>query len=194
MSPAKNIGGKLKRVCLITILGLIIYVLSCGPAACLLRHEFLPEKTFALIYCPLSPMEDWHPFQAYFRWWYHTKQEREWILAEETGTKESWLENAIVKLQAQHTLPPEIIRSSETNAWADKGYLVFSNGWASFTSHSSHDSEKIGDVSLLRTSDGDYYISDFHFCLGVCEFSIRPKDFSEFLALYGDKHHWIKKP
>ena len=89
------------------------------------------------------------------------------------------------------------VRSGEwvVNA-GDHGYMLFSDGWAIFVAHTFHESERIGDVALLRTSDGGLYISHFHFCVGVTEYvgRPRPQNIQDFLRKYGGVHGWKRIP
>jgi hypothetical protein len=105
-----------------------------------------------------------------------------------------WLENARQTLASRNAPTADIVHTFRSGNWAGQGYLTFSNGWASFDFHTFHDSEKIGDIALLRTSDGVYYTSHFHFCVGETEFSSQPqpRDISQFLEIYGAKQGWTK--
>jgi len=78
----------------------------------------------------------------------------------------------------------------------DHAYMLFTDGWAVFVAHTFHDSERIGDVALLRASDGTLYISHFHFCVGVTEYvgSPRPQNIQGFLQKYKDIHGWKRIP
>jgi len=70
--------------------------------------------------------------------------------------------------------------------------LVFSNGWAAYCLHTIHDDPAVGDTSVLRTSDGDYYLSGCHFCLGLpIMYQVpQPANVQEFLAQYGQAQGW----
>jgi hypothetical protein len=109
-----------------------------------------------------------------------------------------WLKSATQELQSRGAPSTELMHTLQPGQWAGHGFILFTNGWASFAYHTFHDSEEIGDVALLRTSDGIFYVSHFHFCVGEAEFwaphKIQPKDFSQFLELYGAKQDWKKKP
>jgi hypothetical protein len=107
-----------------------------------------------------------------------------------------WLENASQTLASRGAPPADLIRTFRPGNWAGNGYILFSNGWAAFACHTFHDSEKIGDVALLRTPDGVLYVSHFHFCIGEMEFfqQAQPRDFQRFLQIYGTKQGWKRKP
>jgi hypothetical protein len=202
MPHIKTAIKRIRLVVAVTIVGLIVYILSSGPALYMMRHKMLSEKVAKFIYMPLGQLEDWHPYIVYIRWWYNTKAEREWMEAEERGTPTQWLQSARQDLQKRGAPSPELIRSIQSGHWAGGGYLLFSNGWASFAWHSSHESERyggrIGNIALLRTPEGDFYVSHFHFCLGEAEFQgqnkTQPKDLSQFLEIYGTEQQWRREP
>lgn len=201
MPLIKPIRKNAKRLAVVALVGLIVYLLSSGPALYLVRREMLSERVFRFVYKPLANLEDWRPYVLYSRWWYNTKAERDLIWTEEHWTTAQWLQHAMEETQKQGAPASGLFRSFQPKQWAGHGYLLFSNGWAVFISHSSHDSEmcggRIGNIALLRTSDGDFYVSDFHFCMGDAEFhgsdKIQPRDFSQFLELYGGEQKWRKK-
>lgn len=107
--------------------------------------------------------------------------------AENKAEQALWIKKTTQKLQDRGAPSAELMHTLKPGQWAGHGYLLFSNGWASFACHTIHDSEEIGDVALLRTSDGAIYISHYHFCVGEGEFwfshRAQPKNFSKFLEL-----------
>jgi cytochrome c1 len=107
-----------------------------------------------------------------------------------------WLASACQTLTSQKPPAAELSHNFLEGSWAGDGYLIFSNGCAACAFHTFHESEKIGDIALLRTSDGVFFTSHFHFCVGELEFlnEPQPRDFPEFLKIYGGKHGWIKSP
>ena len=53
-----------------------------------------------------------------------------------------------------------------------KGYLKFSDGrWLLLTSHSAHAEDGLADISLIRTSTGEFYSNRGHCCLPILLFS-----------------------
>lgn len=52
-----------------------------------------------------------------------------------------------------------------------EGFIVFENGdWIYFIPHSSHENEEIGDVTLAKDSQGNFYFNEGHICGGVISF------------------------
>jgi hypothetical protein len=105
-----------------------------------------------------------------------------------------WLWSAVQKLQNLGAPSPNVTTNLDASWWAKDGFLVFSNGWVSFAYHTFHDSEDIGDIALLRTPEGVFFVSYYHFCLGATTFDTRdqPKDFSEFMQVFGTEQKWTR--
>ena len=119
-------------------------------------------------------------------------------------TRKRWIHNAMHQLR-QTTPPPANLASSlGQGEWAGQSYLLFTNGWACFRSHTFHSSERVGDIGMLRASDGSFYICHFHFCVGLKEYwqevrppeeqQARPRDINHFIELYGKTHGWKRLP
>ena len=111
----------------------------------------------------------------------------------------AWIHGATTALRGYPAPSPDLkpMRDGEWVAIAgDHAYMLFTDGWAVFVAHTFHDSERIGDVALLRASDGTLYISHFHFCVGVTEYvgSPRPQNIQGFLQKYKDIHGWKRIP
>lgn len=119
-------------------------------------------------------------------------------------TQEKWIRHAMQQLRQTPPPPAGLASSPGGGEWAGQGYLLFTNGWACFTSHTVHSSGRVGDIGLLRASDGSFYISHFHFCVGLDEYSqqvhppeqrqARPRDIGHFIELYGQTHGWTRIP
>lgn len=104
-------------------------------------------------------------------------------------TQSLWVAHATKELDQRGAPPACLVQSLESNQWVSEAskFFVFSNGWASYAYSTMHESSAIGDVALLRTSDGAVYICHYHFCSGpgylYCLSETRPKDFDELLKL-----------
>jgi hypothetical protein len=81
----------------------------------------------------------------------------------------------------------------------DIGFIKFDNeNWICFISHSSHNNEAIGDVTLARDSFGRFYVNYGHICGGVISFktnvftkSLTSKVFFENFVSDSDGKSWI---
>ncbi len=123
---------------------------------------------------------------------YRVNAERQWILQ----TVQELLQTA----------PPSFPPSSGTNTsrkdpwWAHPNYLIFSNGWAAYKIHTIHDSDDVGDITVLRSSGGAFYCSREHYCVGITEWMepsphadeqiAAPSDLADFLQHYGRAQRW----
>lgn len=110
-------------------------------------------------------------------------------------TRAQWLQQATQQLGKLGPPSPDL--KPVEHPWISRDYMLFSNDWASYAVHTAHASPTIGDVALLRTPDGSFYISDHHFCMGMhgdygAPDQPRPTDFTHFLKLYGSSHRWMK--
>lgn len=110
-----------------------------------------------------------------------------------------WTQAAFAALQHVHPPPAERLQSAENAQWLGSDYLVFSNGWAAYKLHSWHANDGMGDIALMKTSDGPVYFSDFHFCGGITtdmelqpngEIKTRPRDAKDFLKHYANRQSW----
>jgi hypothetical protein len=119
-------------------------------------------------------------------------------------TRAQWIRRAVRELREIPPPTEDFARSLAPGEWVGQGYVLFDKGWATFKAHTFHSSKRNGDVALLRGSDGAFYISHFHFCVGLGEYfqfmrepaeqQSRPRDIQHFLELYGKKHRWKPLP
>jgi hypothetical protein len=113
------------------------------------------------------------------------------------SARERWLRAATRQLRQLPPPPASLASSLGSAEWAGQGYMLFTNGWACFTSQTFHSSMQVGDIGLLRSSDGSFYTCHFHFCVGMeGEYGQvswapevkrpRPRDIKHFIELYGE--------
>ncbi len=137
-------------------------------------------------------------FVAVWQYWYVPRRE----LAQSQLAREQWLLSTKASLSEAANPTAVTMPLPEGEDWAALDVIRFSDGWARFACHTFHDSERIGDIALLRASDGTFYISDFHFCVGILEYSQQllelakrqppPKNIGHFIEQYGPVHGWKK--
>ena len=97
-------------------------------------------------------------------------------------TVDGWLEEKHAQLAA--VVDPASIRkvALDHSDEADKdgyfsmypksGYLEFTDGsWVLLTSHSAHAEDGLPDITLIRTSTGEYYTNSGHCCVPILLFS-----------------------
>jgi hypothetical protein len=131
----------------------------------------------------------------------------------------AWIQNAVAELA--HVPPPPTSQNPATTCWiapgfqtvtnrnafppSKTGYLLFSNGWAAYKIHTSHQRGRIDDTAVLRDSEGNLYVGRRHLCGGITEWMApnpllgffgleiqpdRPVDMENFLATYGRLQGW----
>lgn len=124
-------------------------------------------------------------------------------------TLEGWLEEKHAQLAAVDD--PSSIRKGDLSQsekpnkdgffsmYPKKGYLEFADGsWVLLTSHSAHAEDGLPDISLIRTSTGEYYTNSGHCCLPILLFSMsKVASLEDFLKTTGkgakaEPALWIK--
>ena len=97
-------------------------------------------------------------------------------------TIEAWLQKRRTQLAAVEDHAKirvvELDQSEKKNKdgqyrmYLEKGFLKFSDGsWVLLTSHSAHAEDGLADISLIRTSTGEFYSNRGHCCLPILLFS-----------------------
>jgi len=109
------------------------------------------------------------------------KQWKEQALSDITGriADANWLALEMKKVKAS--------AASDTQLWFSDGLIVMSNAdWIAYAAECSKKDSRIHDIFIGRGSDGKWYYSTYHFCIGMLE--LRMDDQSEsltnFLAKY----------
>lgn len=124
-------------------------------------------------------------------------------------TVEGWLEEKHTQLAAVDD--PSSIRKVDLNQsdkpnkdgffrmYPKNGYLEFADGsWVLLTSLSAHAEDGLPDISLIRTSTGEYYTNNGHCCLPILLFSkSRVDSLEDFLKTTGkgakaESTQWLK--
>ncbi len=103
------------------------------------------------------------------------------LAGQKNETVASWLEKKSAQLAAVEDPASirkvELDQSDEPNKdglfsmYPKKGYLEFADeSWVLLTSHSMHAEDGLPDISLIRTSTGEYYTNNGHCCLPILLF------------------------
>jgi hypothetical protein len=116
-----------------------------------------------------------------------------WQQSARAKKEREWTQKTVQQLQQASSPSPDVGRGTNGPYWITEDYLIFSNGWAAYKIHSIHANDGMGDIALLRGSDGVLYWSQFHFCGGIIsDFrdslnlreSGRPENLKDFLEKY----------
>ena len=122
--------------------------------------------------------------------------------------RERWIRSAMRQLRQAPPPPTSLAPSLSSKEWTldydGQGYIFFTNGWAWFATHTVESSKRVGDIGLLRASDGSFYICHHHFSYGVGAYlqwpkandkqQPRPRDIRHFIELYGQTQGWKRIP
>jgi hypothetical protein len=76
-----------------------------------------------------------------------------------------WVSNEAARLQRHGTNDP-----SDSDGWLSERLILMRNGdWLAYGSVCQKANRRIEDLFVARGSDGRWYYSTFHFCLGMFE-------------------------
>lgn len=113
--------------------------------------------------------------------------------------RKEWKENAIVEIarRASDTnwLATEIEKlrkgvaqdQSDSIAWFSDHLILLTNGeWIVYASKCSKEDSRIHDIFIGRGSDGRWFYSTFHFCIGMLD--LRMEETSASLTKFRDKY------
>lgn len=94
----------------------------------------------------------------------------------------SWPTNQFARLKAQGTN-----KSSEDGSWFSDHIIVTRKGeWLAYANICQKQDRRIPDLFLARGSDGRWYYSTYHFCIGmiVLRMDEQPEDLTAFAKTY----------
>lgn len=124
-------------------------------------------------------------------WWgredpWRSKARRQWkdqavARIEQLLGDKAWLAAETARLNSAATSRPF------EGAWVGDELLVMQNGdWIVCQNICSKQNRRIKDLFIGRASDGKWYYSTFHFCVGKCVLQMerRPEDLAHFVNAY----------
>lgn len=129
--------------------------------------------------------------QALFRKW----QNRESVRVNKSV---DWIQQTAQRLKQVQPPTTEPGPGAPDAPWVVPGYFIFKNGWAAYDHHSVHAMDGLGDLAVLRLSDGRLYFSKLHYCCGMTDM-MQPsgpeqlpqaEDAEDFLAGTGRYQQW----
>jgi hypothetical protein len=116
-----------------------------------------------------------------------TKPRREWkaaAVAEITRrvVDTNWLAAEVATVKSQAAKEP-----AESGSWFSDHLILMKNGeWLVCASKCAKEDSRIHDIFLGRGSDGRWYYSTFHFCIGMLTLRMdeQPESLSDFVKAY----------
>ena len=102
--------------------------------------------------------------------------------------KQVWMDYAVKRLSSVDSVPETArVFAQQLTAFNDfyklefqvrgEGFIRFDNGdWICFITHSSHDDEEIGDVTVARDNHGRVFYNKGHICGGVISFFTKERN------------------
>jgi hypothetical protein len=95
------------------------------------------------------------------------------------ATDAAWVAAETASLKAKLAQDP-----SDDSTWFSDRLILMKNGeWISYASKCSKEDSRIHDIFVGRASDGKWYYSTYHFCVGMLELRVeeQPDDLTHFI-------------
>jgi hypothetical protein len=122
------------------------------------------------------------------------------LFAPSSGARRAWKEKALADISSRLTDPlwasNEVARlnrrapsdSSNSDRWLSERLILMRNGdWLAYGSVCQKENRRIADLFLARGSDGRWYYSTFHFCIGMLD--LKMEDQSEDLPVFAKAYY-----
>lgn len=102
--------------------------------------------------------------------------------------KQVWMESVVKRISSVDSVPETArVFAPQLTTFNDfyklefqirgEGFICFDNGdWIYFMTHSSHDDEEIGDITVARDNLGRVFYNNGHICGGVIAFFTKERD------------------
>ena len=116
-------------------------------------------------------------------------------------SRKEWKTNAIAEISRkvadtnwlaaeQGTLKGKAAKSPlNSECWLSGHLISMANGdWIVYSSKCSKEDRRIHDIFIGRASDGKWYYSTFHFCIGMLVLKMEPEQRPESLAKFVEAH------
>jgi hypothetical protein len=92
---------------------------------------------------------------------------RTWRQSRQISREIAWIQQAVRQIQKSPGPAPALIQTASTGRWESEGYLIFSNDWSACGMHSVHSDNSMDDIAILKAPNGGFYLSSYHFCMGI---------------------------
>lgn len=114
----------------------------------------------------------------------------------QSGARREWKQKSIVEIAARVTNPAwptnelghlKTQSTSEDESWLSEHIIVTRNGeWLAYANSCQKQDGRIPDIFLARGSNGHWYYSTYHFCVGmvVLKMEEQPEDLAAFAKTY----------
>ncbi len=117
----------------------------------------------------------------------HSRARREWKeqaiteIAHRVGDS-TWIMSETNLLQTR-SMPDQ----TDSEPWLSEHLILMkSGGWIAYASKCVKEDHRIHDIFIGRASDGKWYYSTYHFCVGMLELKMeeQPDSLAKFIATY----------
>ncbi len=104
-----------------------------------------------------------------------------------SAERREWKDQAIIAIGNDLKDPDHPKKRREWDGWLTKSIIVCEDGsWLAYRSQCHKEDPKVHDIFVAKASDGRWYYSDFHFCVGavVLEMRGQPESLERFKVGY----------
>jgi hypothetical protein len=101
--------------------------------------------------------------------------------------RRAWKNRAIEEVKQESATPPDPDARYSEDEWLTTGKIACADGsWLAYRSQCHKQDPKVWDIFIAKASDGRWYYSDFHFCIGAMVLGMRgqPESLEKFKSDY----------
>lgn len=102
-----------------------------------------------------------------------------------SAERQAWKDLAVAEIKRESATPPDA--DAKDGEWLTAGRIVCADGsWLAYRSQCHKQNPKVHDIFVAKASDGRWYYSDYHFCIGamVLESNGQPETLEMFKTGY----------
>ena len=117
----------------------------------------------------------------------HTKARKEWKEKEIAGIARRVGDSRWLSAETNRLAANAAKDSSDPDAWLSERLVRMNNGeWIAYASECTKKDPRIRDIFIGRGSDGKWYYSTYHFCIGMLD--LRLNDQPDSLAKFAEQY------
>jgi hypothetical protein len=99
--------------------------------------------------------------------------------------RRAWKDGAVAAIEREFVTPPDA--GAKDGEWLTTSKIVCADGsWLAYRSQCHKADPKIHDIFVAKASDGRWYYSDYHFCIGALVLAMngQPETLEKFKSRY----------
>jgi hypothetical protein len=102
-----------------------------------------------------------------------------------SAERRAWKDRAVTEIKREAAVPPDA--GTRDGEWLTAERIACADGsWLAYRSQCHKQDPKVHDIFIAKASDGRWYYSDYHFCIGalVLESNGQPESLEKFKSAY----------